>query len=118
MAAGASQFDYLKWWAVNSTTPGLTWKSVAATAFTADLVKTNWSHSGHNTMLTEGIHKAYRNRINDTGYKICSLLHKGQSTLPNQALLKSLKQLQLHSLSEATLEEENFGPSNIVVDYF
>jgi hypothetical protein len=55
-------------------------------------------------MLTEGIHKAYRNKINDTrsSQNLQSIAQGQESTLPNQALLKSLKQLLLHSLSEAT----------------
>lgn len=101
------------------TTPGLTFleKSVVATAFTADVVKAIEAIPA-TTMLTEGIHKAYRNKINDTrsSQDLQSIAQGQESTLPNQATAQIFKTTAVAFLSEATLEEENFGPSNIVVE--
>jgi hypothetical protein len=69
-------------------------------------------------MLTEGIHKAYRNKINDTrsSQNLQSIAQGQAAHYPIRALLKSFKTTAVAFLSEATLEEENFGPSNIVVE--
>lgn len=101
------------------TTPGLTFiqQSTFATAFTTDLVKAIEAIPA-TTMLTEGINKAYLNKINDTKQtqKLQSIAQGQESTLPNQATAQIFTTTAVAFLSEATLEEENFGPSNIVVE--
>ena len=100
------------------TTPGLTFiqQSTFATAFTTDLAKAIAAIPA-TTMLTEGIHKAYLIKINNTKQtqKLQSIAQGQESTLPNQATAQIFTTTAVAYLSEANLEEENFGPSNIVV---
>jgi hypothetical protein len=69
-------------------------------------------------MLTEGIHKAYRNKINDTrsSQNLQSIAQGQEKHITQSGTAQIFKTTAVAFLSEATLEEENFGPSNIVVE--
>ncbi|MBX9888607.1 MAG: aldehyde dehydrogenase (NADP(+)) [Flavobacteriaceae bacterium] len=101
------------------TTPGLTFiqKSSVATAFTADLAKAIEAIPA-TTMLTEGINKAFHDKINSTtqSQKIQFIARGQESTSPNQATAQLLRTTAVEFLAEVSLEEENFGPSNIIIE--
>ncbi|MFV8326686.1 aldehyde dehydrogenase (NADP(+)) [Flavobacterium sp. ZS1P14] len=101
------------------TNPGLTFvqKSDAADTFITDLIA-KIKEASAATMLTAGIHTAYDKKIKST-LEISNVkeIAIGQSVdLLNSAQARIFKTTIATFLGNTALSEENFGPSNVVVE--
>lgn len=101
------------------TAPGLTFieKSENTSDFNAVLIE-KIHEVPATTMLTSGIYNAYHTKLENTLSKnLIQEVAKGQTSIePNTAVARILK-TTLKAFSEnSDFEEENFGPSNIIVE--
>ncbi|MEZ7506829.1 aldehyde dehydrogenase (NADP(+)) [Flavobacterium sp. Arc2] len=101
------------------TAPGLTFieQSENASAFNSILID-KISGVSAATMLTSGIRNAYSTKIENTlSLSTIQEIGKGQtSSEPTTAVAQILKTSAKAFLENSVLEEENFGPSNIIVE--
>ena len=101
------------------TAPGLTFieKSENSNAFTSFLIDKITGVSA-TTMLTSGISHAYNKKIEKTlSVNSIQEIGKGQpSNEPTTAVAQILKTTASAFLENSDLEEENFGPSNIIIE--
>ncbi|MEZ7499279.1 aldehyde dehydrogenase (NADP(+)) [Flavobacterium sp. Arc3] len=101
------------------TAPGLTFieQSENASTFNSILID-KISGVSAPTMLTSGIRNAYSTKIENTlSLSTIQEIGKGQtSSEPTTAVAQILKTSAKAFLENSVLEEENFGPSNIIVE--
>jgi len=101
------------------TAPGLTFiqQSENTSAFNSVLID-KISGVSAATMLTSGIRNAYSNKIENTlSFNTIQEIGKGQpSNEPTTAVAQILKTTINAFLENSAFEEENFGPSNIIVE--